>query len=81
MRELVAADLPFRRDKVLTADAIKLFKDLGYSDKAMLFETRPSLYTSVYYLGDMADYFFGSLVPSTGYLKVFAITSITMACC
>jgi uridine kinase len=71
MREIVAADLPFRRDKVLTVDAIKLFKELGYHDKAKLFETRPTLYTSVYHLGDMVDYFFGSLVPSTGYLKVF----------
>ncbi|HDP75006.1 MAG TPA: nucleoside kinase [Bacteroidales bacterium] len=74
MREIVAADLPFRRDKVLTSDAIKLFRELGYEDKARLFETRPTLYTSVYYLGDMADYFFGSLVPSTGYLKVFDLT-------
>ena len=74
MREIVAADLPFRRDKVLTSDAIKLFRELGFEDKARLFETRPTLYTSVYYLGDMADYFFGSLVPSTGYLKVFDLT-------
>lgn len=71
MRELVAADLPFRRDKVLAVDAISLFKSLGYHDKAKLFETRPTLYTSVYHLGDMADHFFGSLVPSTGYLDVF----------
>ncbi len=71
MRELVAADLPFRRDKVLSADAIQLFKQQGYHDKAKLFETRPTLYTSIYYLSDMADHFFGSLVPSTGYLDVF----------
>ncbi|HPD94299.1 MAG TPA: nucleoside kinase [Tenuifilaceae bacterium] len=71
MREIVAADLSFRRDKMLTADAIKLFEKAGYTDKAKLFITRPQLYTSVYHLGDMSDYFFGSLVPSTGYLKVF----------
>jgi len=71
MREIVAADLPFRRDKVLTPDVVKLFEGMGYHDKAKLFITRPKLYTSVYYLSDMADYFFGCLVPSTGYLKVF----------
>ncbi len=71
MREIIAADISFRRDKVLTTDVVELFENLGYTDKARLFRTRPKLYTSVYYLGDMADYFFGCLVPSTGYLKTF----------
>jgi len=71
MREVVAADLPFRRDKILTTDAVKLFEGLGYTEQAKLFDTRPKLYTSVYHLGDLPGYFFGSLVPSTGYLKVF----------
>jgi len=71
MREIVAADLPFRRDKVLTSDAVTIFQNAGYHDKAKLFISRPKLYTSVYYLNDISDYFFGSLVPSTGYLKVF----------
>ncbi|MCB8963446.1 MAG: nucleoside kinase [Bacteroidales bacterium] len=71
MREIIAADLPFRRDKVLTTDAVNIFESAGYHDKAKLFVTRPKLYTSVYHLSDISDYFFGSLVPSTGYLKVF----------
>lgn len=71
MREIVAQNLPFRRDKVLTADVVSLFRSMGYEDKASLFETRATLYTSVYYLNDTADYFFGCLVPSTGYLKHF----------
>ncbi len=71
MRELVAQNLPFRRDKVLTTDVVKLFQELGEEEKASLFETRSTIYTSVYYLNDSADYFFGCLVPSTGYLKVF----------
>lgn len=71
MREIVADDLPMRRDKVLTKDVVKLFRDQGKYEKASLFETRSTLYTSVYYLNDTADYFFGCLVPSTGYLKVF----------
>ena len=71
MREVVAADIPFRRDKILTTDAVKLFEDLGYTEQAKLFDTRPKLYTSIYYLGDLPGYFFGNLVPSTGYLKVF----------
>jgi len=71
MREIIAADIPFKREKVLTKDVVGMFEEFGYHEKAKLFRTRPKLYTSVYYLGDAADYFFGGLVPSTGYLKVF----------
>jgi uridine kinase len=71
MREIIAADIPFRRDKMLTKEIVEMFEGIGHQEKAKLFRTRPKLYTSVYYLGDTADYFFGSLVPSTGYLKVF----------
>lgn len=71
MREIIDEDIPFRRDKILTSDIVGIFEKMGFNDKAKLFRTRPKLYTSIYYLGDSADYFFGSLVPSTGYLKVF----------
>jgi uridine kinase len=71
MREIIADDIPFKRNKVLTTDVVNLFENSGYHEKAKLFRTRPKLYTSVYYLDDAADYFFGGLVPSTGYLKVF----------
>jgi uridine kinase len=71
MREIVNQNIPFRRDKVLTKDAIEIFRKHGLHEKANLLESRPTLYTSVYYLNDMADYFFGCLVPSTGYLQVF----------
>lgn len=71
MREIVAQDLPIRRDKVLTKDVVKLFQELGQKEKASLFETRSTLYTSVYNINDTIDYFYGCLVPSTGYLKKF----------
>ena len=35
MRELVAADLPFRRHEVQVAEAIRIFKKLGYEDKVV----------------------------------------------
>ncbi|MDD2278670.1 MAG: nucleoside kinase, partial [Bacteroidales bacterium] len=71
MREIVEQNLPIWRDKVLTLDAVKLFNDIGQTERASLFKTRSTLYTSVYHLNGLADYFFGCLVPSTGYLKVF----------
>lgn len=71
MRQIVAADMPITRDKVLTTDAVALFQQMGYAEKAKLFEKRTKLYTSVYHLDDVADHLFCNLVPSTGHLKVF----------
>lgn len=71
MQALIKADLPFEREKILTAEAVKLFTDNNLPEKALLFKTRKKIYTSVYKLGDTVNYFFGYLVPSTAYLKVF----------
>ena len=73
MREIIKLDLPFIRKRMLADDAIKLFDEMGYHEKAQLLKTRAHLYSSVYYLDDVMDYFYGCLLPSTGYLKVFSI--------
>ncbi len=73
MCTIIENDLAFERQKVLTEEAIKLFEKNNLKDKALLFKTRNKIYTSVYKLGDTINYFFGYLVPSTGYLKVFDI--------
>ena len=39
MREIVEADMPFRRHEVRTGEAIELFQRLGYPDKVSLLET------------------------------------------
>ncbi len=71
MREIINADLQFKRNQILTDEAIEIFKDNKLFAKAKLFKTRPTLYTSVYCLDDMRDYFYGYLVPSTNYLQTF----------
>lgn len=71
MREIVEQNIPIRRDKVLTKDVVQMYRANGQEEKANLFETRATMYTSVYYINGTADYFYGCLVPSTGYLKKF----------
>ncbi len=71
MREIINADIPFKRNEIPTKEAIEIFKEYKLFEKAKLFETRPTLFTSIYCLDDQKDYFYGFLVPSTGYLKVF----------
>ena len=43
----------------------------GFTDKIALLDSRPRLYSDLYTLGDTAGYFYGSLAPSTGYIRHF----------
>ena len=73
MHELVEKDMPFHRYDVQTERAIKEFRKAGFDDKVRLLETSGEAYTDYYTLGDTSDYYYGKLVPSTGYLKVWGI--------
>ena len=73
MRNIVADDVPFRRHEARIEDAIAMFRKLGLDDKVKLLETSGSVYTDYYTLGDTTDYYYGRLVPSTGYLNIWDI--------
>lgn len=73
MREIVNQDLPFHRIQSPTEDAIELFRSRGMDSKVKLLESTGAIYTHYYKLGDTVDYFYGSLLPSTGGLKVFGV--------
>ena len=71
MREIVADAIPFRRHEVQTDIAVRLFRQLGMNDKATLLETAGMPYSYYYTLADTVDYYYGSLLPDTGYLYLF----------
>ena len=71
MQEIIDQDLPFYRKEVRTTDAIALFEEEGMHDKVKLLKTSGAIYTYYYELGATKDYYYGSLLPSTGALKVF----------
>lgn len=73
MQEIIKQDLPIVRKDMPTAEAISLFQQAGLYDKRELLETRGRLYTSVYYIEDTPDYFYGTLAPSTGSLNIFGL--------
>lgn len=73
MQEIIAEDLPFIRTDCHTTKAMQLFRERGMADKVKLLETTGELYTSYYTLGDTVDYYYGSLVPNTGYIKLFDV--------
>lgn len=73
MQEIIDLDMPFRRNEAPTEEAIRIFRERGFSDKVKLLETSDSVYTDYYTLGDTVDYYYGALVPSAGYLKVWGL--------
>ena len=71
MQEIVDLDMPFRRTEATTEEAVRVFTERGFSDKVKLLETCGQVYSDYYTLGDTVDYYYGPLVPSAGYLKVW----------
>ena len=73
MQEVCDSDMPFRRTEATTEEAIRIFNERGFADKVKLLETSGQAYTYYYTLGDTIDYYYGPLVPSAGYLKVWGL--------
>lgn len=73
MRELVNENIPFKRKELQIEEAIRIFKESGDLDKVKLLETCGEVYITCYSLGDVTDYYYDELVPSTGYLKTFGV--------
>jgi uridine kinase len=74
MRELVATDIPFVKSQVPIAEAIDFFEKKGMQDKVRLLRHRQKEHLVLYQLEDHKDYHHGYMVPSTGFLKYFALT-------
>ncbi|HBE06314.1 MAG TPA: AAA family ATPase [Firmicutes bacterium] len=73
MRRIIAADEPIIRVPMSVNDAIALFEADQQPDKARLLKYKKSNIVKVYRCGWFHDYFYGYMVPSTGYLKVFEL--------
>ncbi|MBQ5932271.1 MAG: nucleoside kinase [Lachnospiraceae bacterium] len=71
MQDLNERNLPIIKKSIPTAEAVKMFKDLGMNDKVELFKYRSASTTNYYELDGFKDYFYGYMPASTGILKVF----------
>lgn len=73
MEEIIKANLPFIKNEIIRDEAIKLFQSNGLFDKASLFSRYSSVYIPTYQLDTEVNYFQNDLVPSTGYINLFAL--------
>ena len=73
MRELSAAAKPIEKRSVNTDDAMDLFRRAGLIHKAQLLSFRINSRVNVYSLEGFVDYFYGYMVPDTGYIRCFGL--------
>jgi len=71
MQEYVDKDLYVIKTPMLLEDANVLFKEQKMEDKVNLFRYRGSSTVNVYSLDGYFDYYYGYMLPSTGYVKYF----------
>ena len=74
--ELITEDIPLIRKRVSTEQAMDYFRADGQTDKARLLRYRTADWFDVYTHGDFADYYYGEMMPSTGYVTVWDIISV-----
>lgn len=75
MKQLVEADEPIKKRVIKTDKAIELFRRHRMYDKEKLFRFRRVSTVHIYSLCGFEDYFYGYMVPSTGYLQHFDLFS------
>ncbi len=73
MRELSAQALPIEKRSVSTDDAMELFRQAKLVHKAQLLSFRINSHVNVYSLDGFVDYFYGYMVPDTGYIRCFGL--------
>jgi uridine kinase len=73
MHRLVKTDQPFKRREIPVSEAIAFFEKENYPDKVQLLRHRRKPYVTLYSINEHMDYHHGYMVPSTGYLKWFAL--------
>ena len=73
MQVLSAQALPIQKRSIRTDDAIELFRKAGMLRKAHLLSFRLDSHVNVYSLDGFVDYFYGYMVPDTGYIRSFGL--------
>lgn len=71
MREYCEARIPIKKRSVNTDEAMELFHRHKMYDKERLFYYRRVSRVNIYSIGGFEDYYYGYMVPDTGYIRYF----------
>jgi uridine kinase len=75
MEQLVHRDIPFEKVGLPTEEAVEICKNENLRFKAKLFEQQGTMFSYIYFMGKLANYFYGHMLPSTSYIKVFDLVA------
>lgn len=73
MSQMVFQNIPIVKSTLPTGEVIERFAKHRMYDKVKLFKFRKNSRVNVYSLDGFEDYFYGYMLPSTGYLKYFEL--------
>ena len=71
MHELVELRIPIYKRNINKKEAVDLFRRHGMRDKEKLIFYRRSSRVNIYSIEEYEDYYYGYMMPDTGYLKYF----------
>ena len=75
MQQLVMDNVPIEKKTYPLEDGLALFDRYGMEDKKKLFRYRRSSFVNIYRMDNYYDYYYGYMLPSTGYVKYFKVIS------
>lgn len=73
MREIIEENVPFTKSRIPVDEAKDIFREYGQLGKVKLMKYREKPYINIYQCGWLKNYFYGYMVPTTGYLKSFKL--------
>ena len=73
MNRLVEKDIPLVRQIVSKDEAARIFAKDGFQDKVDILRYRPEKTAHIYHCGEYRNYMYSRMVPSTGYIKKWAV--------
>ena len=73
MQAIIDADLPIHRHETTTEEAIRIFNESRSYSKVRLLESSGRLYTTYYDMDGYQDYYYGSMLTSTGQLHLYGL--------
>jgi uridine kinase len=71
MQMIIDQDEAITKETIPVKQAVELFESQGQMDKIRLLQYKKKPEIHIYHCGGYTDYFYGYMVPSTGYLKQF----------
>lgn len=73
MKALIDSNIPIVRKRFVSEKAVEIFEEEGLFRKAELYKDYGRLYAPMVCLGEHINFFYGHVLPSTGYLNQFDI--------